>query len=635
MLWNKHLNWDDTVDDQDMKMWEMIKFDLEQIHDCKLRRCLTTGKNTDKVAYKLVCFCDASTRAYAAVIYLVQTNSEGKTSSDLIYSKSRLAPVKSMTIPRLELMGVLIGVRCLNFVKSQLPFSVTTAITLTDSQCVLNWLNSEKDHPTFVKNRISEIRGYEDVIFRYVRSKENPGDIASRGVSLKKLEDNRLWWFGPEWLTKPEQDWVHDEFESNHTDQDTTGDPYPKENEETGLLQYSATEKQATKSEEESVSPFDLNCENYSSIMKLFRVTAYVLRFIQRIKLSVSKNKSVKSDSSMVYLSSDELKKAEQMWLVHVQRKHFYGVHNDIKMNKKNNLQKQLGLFLDENGLLRCRGRLGNASLTEGAKFPILLPKTDRLTYLIIDQSHKQILHSGTSQTLSQVRVKYWILQGRATVKTVLRNCITCRKHEGGPYQTPVMPSLPKTRVTEACPFSRTGLDYMGPIYVKTNEGTRKSWECLFTCLVTRAIHLELMRNMSAEEFLLGFRRFTAVRGTAIEIWSDNAAQFKTASDVLQSLWKRIVKSEEVQNYVSNSGIKWSFIVELAPWMGGFYERLVGLVKRSLRKSVGSNLLTDTQLETLIKEIEAVVNSRPLVYVGDDIDSSLVITPGHFLTLNP
>ena len=145
-----------------------------------------------------------------------------------------------------------------------------------------------------------------------MRSKENPGDIASRGVSLKRLEDNRLWWFGPEWLTKPEQDWVHDEFESNHTDQDTTGNAYPKENEETGLLQYSATVKQSTKCDEESVSPFDLKCENYSSIMKLFRVTAYVLRFIQRIMMSVSINKSVKSDSSMMYLSSDELKKSRK-----------------------------------------------------------------------------------------------------------------------------------------------------------------------------------------------------------------------------------------------------------------------------------------------------------------------------------
>ena len=185
-----------------------------------------------------------------------------------------------------------------------------------------------------------------------------------------------------------------------------------------------------------------------------------------------------------------------------------------------------------------------------------------RITYLIIDHSHKQILHSGASQTLSQVRRKYWIPQGRATIKCVLRNCITCRKHRGGPCQTPVMPSLPKTRVTEACPFSRTGLDYMGHIYIKTNDGTIKTWVCLFTCLVTLAIHLEMTKNMTGEEFLLGFREFIAVRGMPVEIWSDNASQFKTASGILQSLWKRTSKCEEVQSYVSNAGIKRSFIVE-------------------------------------------------------------------------
>ena len=386
---------------------------------------------------------------------------------------------------------------------------------------------------------------------------------------------------------------------------------------------------------EESVSPFEIQCEKYSSIMKLIRVTAYVLQFIQRIRLCVSKRRLEKSESKMGYLTSDKLNEAEIMWLLHIQRKHFNDVYKAIKMQRNNNLQRQLGLFIDDDGILRCKGRLGNAELTEGARHPILLPRNDRITYLIIDHSHKQILHSGTSQTLSQVRQKYWILQGRATVKSVLRNCITCRKHEGGPYQTPVMPALPKTRVTKACPFSRTGLDYMGPIYIKTNEGTIKTWVCLFTCLVTRAIHLEMMKNMTAEDFLYGCRRFITVQGTLIEIWSDNASQFKTASDVLHSLWKRTIKCDQIQSYVSNSGIKWSFIVELAPWMGGFYERLVGLVKQSLRKSVGRNLLSDTQLQTLLKEIEAVVNSRHLVYAGDDIDSSITLTPGHLLTLNP
>ena len=199
----------------------------------------------------------------------------------------------------------------------------------------------------------------------------------------------------------------------------------------------------------------------------------------------------------------------------------------------------------------------------------------------------------------------------------------------------PVMAPLPKTRVTSAVPFSRTGLDYLGPLYIKTKEGQRKVWVCLFTCMVTRAIHLELLQDMSAEEFLLGFRRFISNRGTPIEITSDNALQFKTASKVLNLVWKHVIQSEEVQTYASNVGVKWNFIVELAPWMGGFYERLVGLVKRALRKTINRKLLSFIQLQTVLKEVEAVVNSRPLVYVSGDIDSTITLSPKHFLTLNP
>ena len=118
-----------------------------------------------------------------------------------------------MTIPRLELMGVLIGVRCLDFVKSQLTCSLETIIVMTDSQCVLNWLKSDKDQQTFVKHRIQEIHGHENLVFRYVKSKENPGDIASRGMPLKELKNNHLWWFGPEWLTKHEHHWSNIESE--------------------------------------------------------------------------------------------------------------------------------------------------------------------------------------------------------------------------------------------------------------------------------------------------------------------------------------------------------------------------------------------------------------------------------------
>ena len=162
---------------------------------------------------------------------------------------------------------------------------------------------------------------------------------------------------------------------------------------------------------------------------------------------------------------------------------------------------------------------------------------------------------------------------------------------------------------------------------MKTNESKTKVWICLFTCIVTRAVHLEVVHDMSSEEFLLCFRRFIAQRGTPCEIISDNSMQFRASSTVLDRIWNKIQQSDEIMSNVSNAGIKWRFNVELAPWMGGFYERLIGLVKTSLRKTIERRLLTTVQLQTLLKEIEAVLNSRPLVYVGDDFNSNFPITP--------
>ena len=206
------------------------------------------------------------------------------------------------------------------------------------------------------------------------------------------------------------------------------------------------------------------------------------------------------------------------------------------------------------------------------------------------------------------------------------------------------MPPWPRERVAQSFPFEYTGLDYFGPLYIKhfspeseqSNQfATKKVWVCLFTCLAIRAIHLELIEDMSAEEFLFCLRRFIARRGTPKEIISDNAKQFKTASTVLNNVWSSVLSCDQVHDYAANQGIQWKFIVDLAPWMGGFYERLVGLTKRALRKTIGNRCLTEKQLVTVLVEVETIVNSRPLIYVDDDINSSFIITPLNFLSLNP
>lgn len=191
-----------------------------------------------------------------------------------------------------------------------------------------------------------------------------------------------------------------------------------------------------------------------------------------------------------------------------------------------------------------------------------------------------------------------------------------------------------RERVSRSSPFQFVGLDYLGPIYVKGESEMKKVWVCLFTCLTVRAVHLEWVTDLTAVQFLSCMRRFVSRRGKPDLIISDNAPQFKLVNTALNKQWRQMFIDREVLNYVAMEGIKWSYTTALAPWQGGFYERLVGMVKRSLRKAVGRKHFTLEQLVTLLVEIEAVLNSRPLTYVYEDFESGFILTPAHFLVIN-
>ena len=621
--WSKGLNWDDKIPDEDLLVWADIKSNIHGISECQLPRCIKMKTKCD-IQNRLLCFCDASAKAYATLIYLHQTNGH-ESKVDLVFTKTRLTPLKGMTIPRAELMAVLIGVRCLEFVKQQLKLAIEGIHLWSDSKRVLSWIRSDKDLTVFVANRVCEIKSHSDVTFSYVSTTDNPADIATRGSTVNMLYDNELWWQGPQWLKQTQSEWSDSEFSLN----DQAKSDYESELKKSSFTKETGFLSPSGGAPAESIQkryPFEIDSRKYSSVTKLIRVTAYVMRFIAKTRKCSIQNGC---------LTSEELKGAERMWLHSVQRNSYVDVFQAISSDTRNNLQKQLGLYIDEQGLLRCKGRLDNSDLTEGARRPVLLPNMEHFTHLIIERTHKQSLHTGVSQTLSQIRNKFWIPKGRSVVRQVIQKCSVCRRHEGGPYKMPPMAPLPPLRVTEATPFSRTGLDYLGPLFLESAEGAKKIWICLFTCLVIRAVHLEVVQDLTSEEFLLCFRRFIAQRGSPDAVISDNSMTFKAASQSIDSVWKHMTHCEKVQNYASDKGTKWIFIVEMAPWMGGFYERLVGLVKRALRKTLGRNLLTLVQMQTLIKEIEAVLNSRPLVYVGEDINSTVTLTPRHFLSLNP
>ena len=193
---------------------------------------------------------------------------------------------------------------------------------------------------------------------------------------------------------------------------------------------------------------------------------------------------------------------------------------------------------------------------------------------------------------------------------------------------------MPPSRVSEGQAFSTTGVDYAGPLYVKSSTGDRsatKVYIALFTCAVVRAVHLEVAEDLASESFIRAFKRFVSRRGVPERLISDNAKNFKDCSKRITSLSSQILEAEKTQRYLPSHGIRWQFIVERAPWWRGFYERLVGSVKRCLKKSFGRSLLSFPDIVTMVTEVEAVFNSRPLTYLYPDIEDNPPLTPAHFL----
>jgi len=290
-------------------------------------------------------------------------------------------------------------------------------------------------------------------------------------------------------------------------------------------------------------------------------------------------------------------------------------------------LQKQFKLFLDEKGVWRCEGRLSNANLPYAVKNPILLPRDHPLAALIVRESHEHVFHNGVKETLTEIRRKFWIPKARSLTRQLIHQCVLCRKMEGRAFKPPPPPPLPTFRVKEDPAFTHTGVDFAGPIYVRGHENlTQKVWICLYTCYVTRAVHLDAVPDQSTESFIRCLKRFAARRGLPTRFISDNGKTFKAASKYL----KTVFKDGKVKEYLSGLGTEWIFNIERAPWWGGAFERMVQSTKRCLRKLIGRAQFSLDELVTALAEIESVINSRPLTYVSAD-DMEEPLTPSHLM----
>ena len=279
---------------------------------------------------------------------------------------------------------------------------------------------------------------------------------------------------------------------------------------------------------------------------------------------------------------------------------------------------------------MRVGGRLDKAPIPFEAKHQVILPPAHPSSRLLVQDLHEKHLHVGREHTLALVRQTFWISRGKSFVRKIINDCLHCKRRRAKP-NVPVMASLPKERLA-ICehPFTNTGVDYFGPMNVKRGRVTEKRWGCLFQCLTTRAVHLELAGDLSTDSFIIALRRFRGRRGNPRTIRSDNGTNFVRVNRELTEALKSL-SEEQITGELAQEGITWYFNPPSSPHMGGIFESMVKQVKRALKTVISDHVLPEETLRTVLVETEAILNSRPLTSVSDDPDDYEALTPNHFL----
>lgn len=314
--------------------------------------------------------------------------------------------------------------------------------------------------------------------------------------------------------------------------------------------------------------------------------------------------------------------------------------HDREQARARNSTVKQhsslykLDPFLDEHQTIRVGGRLRKATIDYDVKFPVIVPKNSHIAQLLISQLHEEEGHQGTGMTLNSIRQRgYWIIGGRLLVKQFVNKCVICRKCRAK-RQSQKMSDLPTERVTPAAPFTYSGVDVFGPFYLKEGRKELKRWRLVFTCLSSRAVHLETLNNMDTDSFVNGLRRFVGRRGKVRQLYSDQGTNFIGArNEFFPAINEDTVKEFLLKNECDLIDFKLN--VPCASHMGGTWERMirtVRLVLSCLLKTQGTQI-DDEGLRTLFVEVDNIVNSRPLTVQNINDAEAEVITPNHLLTL--
>lgn len=608
-IWRASVGWDDAILDEHYERWMHWTELLPTVRRIEVPRCYTTRTpaTTDPDRkIELHVFVDASASAFAAVAYLRFVEPH-QVECSLVGAKTKVSPQQPMTIPRLELQAALLGARFANFICQSHDLTIHRRVLWSDSRTVISWLQADpRTARQFVAFRVAEVLELTEMSeWRWIPTKENVADEATKWQRRPDLTTSSRWFCGPPFLQLNENYWP--------TDDNTSGKP-----------DSSATELKTVTIHVLVTDPCTVCVENFGQWNRLLYGQAFLRRSAKRI---AAKARHLQPPEGP--LTYEELQSAETDLY---RRAQFDDFHDEVVALTRNSCQldrrsaiRTLSPYMDQNGVLRVNGRIDAFNGPTALKRPVILPRNHAVTIKVLQHYHAKYHHINNETVVNELRQKYAIPRLRQALKKARSSCQHCKIQRARAAE-PMMSPLPRHRLAAFTrPFTFVGVDCFGPLTVTVGRRNEKRWGMLFTCLTIRAIHIEIAHSLTSDSCIMCIRNFIARRGRPDTMISDNGTNFHGATNELQSSLR------EAQTDQVSVGIKWIFNPPAAPHMGGCWERLIGSVKKVMGQIMPMRNPNDELLRAILMEAENIVNSRPLTFVSIESDDQEALTPNHFL----
>ena len=650
-LWQKGQEWDDTAPPQAIEEHAKWRKELPCLSSIKLPRCYTSHPHP--VRQELHGFSDASKKASGAVIYLRTTYASHPPTVALVTAKTKVAkdqvpkktkknkkaaadtaqpppespdqddlpsestPTSTNNAPRTELVAAVLLTKLLINVSAVLKIPLDYITAWTDSSPVFSWLDGrQRNHDRFTANRVSYIMQHtEPSTWKHVPGVQNPADCASRGMDPQTLLHHTLWWQGPSWLQE----------EPILIPAQPARKPIPDIKPVLAILPQA-----------DFAFHFEQRSNDYQLIINM---TAWWFRFFTRLKEG-----RPSPDDRTLDLSPEERVTAEHWLFRQSQQRSFHKEYQSLLKKGQtapaSRLKALTPVMYPEEGLIRVGGRLGHSELSPSQRNPIILDGRDSLIERMFLYLHRADSHSGPSALLCKISDTLHIVGARRLSKRVCSHCPNCRRINPQP-SIQLMGDLPSERTKANQPaFTDTGMDFAGPYTIGYGRGHARTdaYICIFICLATKAVHLEVTSDLKTPSFIHCLRRFIARRNCPKSIHCDNGSNFVGARMELEALYSFLAtekNDEAIRHFLLQNQIKWSHIPAASPHFGGLWEAAVRSMKKHLRRLIGTLIFTYEEMTTITCQVEACLSSRPLLPLTcHNPDGITPLTAGHFLFLD-